>query len=65
LLKTLLKTLLRDVAGKPVAAMVSAFEERRNYVVERLKQIPGVKLAEPRVGFTCCLEIMCMTYGHA
>eukprot|EP00775_Hariotina_reticulata_P004887 gene4887-5132_t len=37
--------------GKPVAAMVSAFEERRNYVVERLKQIPGVKLAEPQGAF--------------
>lgn len=36
-------------AGEPVAEMVSAFEQRRNYVVERLRQIPGIKLAEPQV----------------
>lgn len=40
---------LPGFAGKPVAQMVSAFEERRNYVVQRLKQIPDVKLAEPQV----------------
>jgi aspartate/methionine/tyrosine aminotransferase len=27
--------------------MIKAFQERRNYVVERLRQIEGVKLAEP------------------
>jgi aspartate/methionine/tyrosine aminotransferase len=35
--------------GKPVAQMVAAFRERRDYVVQRLQQIPGVKLAEPQV----------------
>ncbi|KAF6266274.1 pyridoxal phosphate-dependent transferase [Scenedesmus sp. NREL 46B-D3] len=34
--------------GKPVAQMVAAFRERRDYVVDRLQQIPGVKLAEPQ-----------------
>jgi hypothetical protein len=29
--------------------MVSAFEQRRDYVVDRLRQIPGIKLAEPQV----------------
>uniref|UniRef100_A0A383W2F2 Aminotransferase class I/classII large domain-containing protein n=1 Tax=Tetradesmus obliquus TaxID=3088 RepID=A0A383W2F2_TETOB len=37
--------------GKPVAQMVAAFRERRDYVVERLQQIPGVKLAEPQGAF--------------
>jgi aspartate/methionine/tyrosine aminotransferase len=35
-----------------VAQMVAAFRERRDYVVERLKQIPGVKLAEPQVSIS-------------
>jgi aspartate/methionine/tyrosine aminotransferase len=33
--------------GEPVAQMIRAFQERRNYVVERLRQIEGVNLAEP------------------
>ncbi len=35
--------------GKPVAQMVRAFGDRRDYVVERLRGIPGIKLAEPQV----------------
>eukprot|EP00882_Tetradesmus_deserticola_P026150 GHRQ01028797.1.p1 GENE.GHRQ01028797.1~~GHRQ01028797.1.p1 ORF type:complete len:172 (-),score=1.16 GHRQ01028797.1:194-709(-) len=31
--------------------MVAAFQERRDYVVDRLQQIPGIKLAEPQVRF--------------
>lgn len=46
-------TVLCVLTGEPVADMVSAFEERRNYVVERLRQIPGIKLAEPQV---CCMR---------
>ena len=30
-----------------MAQMIRAFQERRNYVVERLRQIEGVNLAEP------------------
>lgn len=46
--------------GKPVAAMVQAFAERRGYVLNRLREIPGVKLAEPQVSgpgivVYCCL----------
>ena len=37
--------------GEPVAKMIRAFQERRNYVVERLRQIEGVKLAEPTGAF--------------
>lgn len=37
--------------GAPVAQMVKAFAERRDYVVERLRDIPGVKLAEPQGAF--------------
>jgi aspartate/glutamate/aspartate-prephenate aminotransferase len=36
--------------GKPVAKMVAAFAERRDYVVSRLREIEGIKLAEPQVG---------------
>lgn len=35
--------------GAPVAEMVGAFAERRAYVVGRLRDIPGVRLAEPQV----------------
>jgi aspartate/glutamate/aspartate-prephenate aminotransferase len=36
--------------GKPVAKMVAAFAERRDYVVSRLREIEGINLAEPQVG---------------
>jgi hypothetical protein len=29
--------------------MVAAFQQRRDYVVQRLRAIPGIKLAEPQV----------------
>jgi aspartate/glutamate/aspartate-prephenate aminotransferase len=35
--------------GAPVAAMVEAFEARRDYIAGRLREIPGIKLAEPQV----------------
>jgi aspartate/methionine/tyrosine aminotransferase len=43
--------------------MVAAFRERRDYVVERLKQIPGVKLAEPQVmNYLMCFSgLLCAT----
>jgi hypothetical protein len=50
LLLLLLLLCLMPPPGEPVAEMVSAFEQRRNYVVQRLQQIPGIKLAEPQVG---------------
>ncbi|GBG00261.1 aspartate aminotransferase, partial [Raphidocelis subcapitata] len=37
--------------GAPVAAMVEAFEARRDYIVGRLREIPGIKLAEPQGAF--------------
>lgn len=37
--------------GPLVAAMVAAFRERRDYVVQRLQQIPGVVLAPPQGAF--------------
>lgn len=45
-----LRYVVLTTTGEPVAEMVSAFEQRRNYVVQRLRQIPGIKLAEPQVG---------------
>eukprot|EP00877_Chromochloris_zofingiensis_P000346 jgi/Chrzof1/10311/Cz04g37020.t1 len=43
--------------GKPVAAMVQAFAERRGYVLNRLREIPGVKLAEPQGAFYVLPEV--------
>eukprot|EP00879_Flechtneria_rotunda_P012811 GHRR01013377.1.p2 GENE.GHRR01013377.1~~GHRR01013377.1.p2 ORF type:complete len:115 (+),score=18.00 GHRR01013377.1:726-1070(+) len=43
--------------------MVKAFQERRDYVVERLKQIPRVKLAEPQGAFYV-LPDMSQFFGH-
>ncbi|KAI8469561.1 MAG: pyridoxal phosphate-dependent transferase [Monoraphidium minutum] len=37
--------------GEPVARMLAAFEERRSYIVGRLREIPGIKLAEPQGAF--------------
>ncbi|KXZ49472.1 hypothetical protein GPECTOR_21g698 [Gonium pectorale] len=37
--------------GEPVQAMVRAFQERRDYVVSRLRSIPGVNLAQPDGAF--------------
>ena len=37
--------------GELVGRMVSAFKERRDYVVARLKAIPGIKLTEPEGAF--------------
>ena len=37
--------------GPIVAEMVEAFRERRDYVVKRLREIPGVVLAEPEGAF--------------
>jgi len=37
--------------GEPVAEMVKAFEERRNFVVERLRNIEGIKLGSPDGAF--------------
>ncbi|KIY92422.1 hypothetical protein MNEG_15541, partial [Monoraphidium neglectum] len=34
--------------GEPVARMLAAFQERRTYIVGRLREIPGIKLAEPQ-----------------
>lgn len=42
---------LGRMGGEPVAKMIRAFQERRNYVVDRLRQIEGVKLAEPLGAF--------------
>ena len=36
--------------GAPVAAMVAAFQERRDYVVARLRSIPGVSLPHAPAG---------------
>jgi len=35
--------------------MVSSFEQRCKYVVERLRQIPGIKLAQPQVTVGVCV----------
>jgi Aminotransferase class I and II len=45
------------LSGKPVAQMVSAFQERRDYVVARLRAIPGMQLAEPQV-CVCCKHLI-------
>lgn len=37
--------------GEPVAKMVKAFKERRDFMVERLKALDGVKLAIPKGAF--------------
>eukprot|EP00959_Pyramimonas_sp_CCMP1952_P442402 9261350-Pyramimonas_sp.AAC.2 len=37
--------------GEPVAEMVRAFEKRRDYVVERLRGIEGIKLGSPDGAF--------------
>lgn len=37
--------------GDTVTSMVSSFEQRCKYVVERLRQIPGIKLAQPQGAF--------------
>ncbi|KAK9814283.1 hypothetical protein WJX72_003389 [[Myrmecia] bisecta] len=37
--------------GEPVKRMVHAFQERREYVVKRLREIKGIKLAEPQGAF--------------
>eukprot|EP00242_Pyramimonas_sp_CCMP2087_P010293 CAMPEP_0198212326 /NCGR_PEP_ID=MMETSP1445-20131203/25653_1 /TAXON_ID=36898 /ORGANISM="Pyramimonas sp., Strain CCMP2087" /LENGTH=457 /DNA_ID=CAMNT_0043886745 /DNA_START=146 /DNA_END=1519 /DNA_ORIENTATION=+ len=37
--------------GEPVAEMVSAFEKRRDFVVERLRKIDGIKLGSPDGAF--------------
>jgi aspartate/glutamate/aspartate-prephenate aminotransferase len=37
--------------GEPVAEMVSSFEKRRDFVVERLRKIDGIKLGSPDGAF--------------
>lgn len=37
--------------GEPVAHMVAEFQERRNFIVGRLKRLPGMKIAEPQGAF--------------
>lgn len=37
--------------GPHVAKMIEAFRERRDYVVQRLQAIPGVRLAAPQGAF--------------
>ena len=39
------------VGPSPVATMCAAFEKRRDYVVDRLKGIEGIKLAAPEGAF--------------
>lgn len=38
--------------GDDVATMVAAFRERRDFLVERLKAIKGVKLSVPQVQYS-------------
>ncbi len=47
--------------GAPVAQMVKAFAERRDYVVERLRDIPGVKLAEPQASVIICFVLVVLS----
>lgn len=37
--------------GEPVADMVRQFQERRDFIVGRLKRLPGMKIAEPQGAF--------------
>jgi aspartate/glutamate/aspartate-prephenate aminotransferase len=37
--------------GEQVGAMVAAFRERRDYVVDRLRQVEGIKLNSPDGAF--------------
>ncbi|CAO2172222.1 unnamed protein product [Urochloa humidicola] len=37
--------------GEAVSAMVKAFQERRDYLVKHLKELPGVKISEPQGAF--------------
>lgn len=42
---------LGQQGGKPVKQMVEAFRERRDYVVQRLQAIKGVRLSQPQGAF--------------
>jgi bifunctional aspartate aminotransferase and glutamate/aspartate-prephenate aminotransferase len=35
--------------GEAVAAMVTAFRERRDFLVKSFRELPGVKISEPQV----------------
>lgn len=43
---------LGHAGGEHVAVMVKAFEERRDFLVGRLKALDGVKLSVPQVNTT-------------
>ena len=43
---------LGHAGGEHVGTMVKAFEERRDFLVKRLKALDGVKLSVPQVNKT-------------
>lgn len=42
---------LGPAGGEPVAQMVSEFQKRRDYVVGRLRELPGLTVVEPQGAF--------------
>ncbi|DBA70492.1 TPA: Aspartate aminotransferase, cytoplasmic isozyme 1, variant 3 [Trebouxia sp. C0005] len=48
--------------GQPVQRMREAFQQRRDFVVKQLQQIPGVTLVEPKGAFYC-LPVMASFFG--
>ena len=42
---------LGKAGGEPVADMVVQFQERRDYIMQRLQSIPDLSIAEPQGAF--------------
>jgi aspartate aminotransferase len=54
---------IEDRPGSPIAAMRDEFDRRRKVMVERLRAIPNVKLAEPRGAFYCFPDLSAYCRG--
>ncbi len=52
-----LEALTGDGGDEEVAAMVATFEKRRNVMIERLREIPGIRCAVPEGAFYAFPEI--------
>lgn len=52
-----------EQGGPLVAEMVHAFKERRDYVVKRLQEIPGIVLASPQGAFYILPDVSAF-FGH-
>jgi aspartate/glutamate/aspartate-prephenate aminotransferase len=46
--------------GEAVSTMVKAFRERRDYLVSSFRELPGVKISEPKV----CLQYLLRIYNE-